>query len=91
VEENGKFTPIVVDEQGDRRYSSLTGQPLTIKELVASMKSNERYARLFDSEQQKGGGGVPPGKKAAATQSQGELSPSQKIQAGLSKNQARPK
>ncbi len=63
AEEDGKFVVHVVDAAGERRYSGVTGQPLSIKELVTGMKADPKYGRLFESEQQPGGGGggMPPG------------------------------
>lgn len=90
VEENGEFKVFVVDAQGDKRYSGVTGEPMSITELVAEMKASERYAKLFASEQ-KSGGGMPPGasQKSLGTQKPGqaELSPTEKITQGLSKGQ----
>ena len=42
IEEDGSFNVYVVDPQGDRRYSGITGQPMNIKELVMEMKANEK-------------------------------------------------
>lgn len=88
VEEDGQFQVYVVDGQGDRRYSGITGQPMTIKELVAEMKSNEKYGRLFESEAPQGQG-TPPGQQRRAGQIQtgATLTPLQKIQSGLNKGQ----
>lgn len=84
VEEDGKITTYVIDSQGDRRYSGVTGQPMTVKELVVEMKGNAKYARLFDSDQ-KGGGGTPPGAMHRKSSVEGEKRSSvQKISAGLS-------
>lgn len=89
VEEDGEFRVFVVDAQGDRRYSGVTGQPMSIKELVSEMKANEKFGRLFESEQQNGGGGTNPGStKRPAQQQRGELSSVDKIKAGLAKGQA---
>jgi hypothetical protein len=60
LEEDGKFNVYVVDSAGDKRFSGVTGQPVTIKELVAEMKGDKRFARAFDSEAPSGGG-KPPG------------------------------
>jgi hypothetical protein len=60
AEEDGKISVYVVDASGDRRYSGVTGQPMSIGELVAEMKLDKRYARGFDSEAPSGGG-MPPG------------------------------
>ncbi|QYW02109.1 virion-associated protein [Stenotrophomonas phage Sonora] len=87
VEENGEFKAQVVDGQGEVRYGS-TGSPMTIKELVGEMKSQEKYGRLFESEQQpnRGGGGFQPG--AGRTQNPGrqpaaDRSANDKISQGL--------
>ena len=56
VEEDGKFNAYVVDAQGDRRYSGVTGQPMSMKDLVLEKKGNEKYGRLFESESPAGGG-----------------------------------
>jgi len=88
VEEDGEFKVFVVDGQGDRRYSGVTGQPMTIKELVAEMKGNEKYGRLFESDNQDGGGGMPPRGGQRPPQQKGKaLSANEKIAAGLSKGQ----
>lgn len=57
TEQDGQFVPIVVAEDGQQRYSPATGTPMTIKELVADMRSKEQFGRLFDSEVQTGGTG----------------------------------
>lgn len=88
IEEDGKFQVYVVDSQGDRRYSGVTGQPMTIKELVSEMKGNEKYGRLFESEAPSGQG-TPPGqqRRTQTGTSRDQMSPLQKIQAGLNKGQ----
>ncbi len=88
VEEDGEFKVFVVDPAGDRRYSGVTGQPMTIKELVAEMKGAEKYGRLFKSEHQQGGGGMPPGGGHRPPPKPGTvLTANQKIAAGLKKQQ----
>ena len=86
-EVDGKFTVVVLDEKGDPRYSSLTGAPMTVAELVKTMKADPRYGRLFESEQQGNGGGMPPGggrrTPAQAGGTGQEKSANQKIAAGL--------
>jgi hypothetical protein len=57
IEEDGEMRVFVVDAAGDRRFSMVTGEPMTIKELVNGMKGDEKFSRLFDSET-KGGGGA---------------------------------
>lgn len=86
-EVDGKFNVVVLDEKGEPRYSSLTGAPMTVAELVKTMKADPRYGRLFESEQQGNGGGMPPGggrrTPAQAGGTGQEKSPNQKIAAGL--------
>lgn len=89
AEEDGQFKVQVVDAQGEVRYGS-TGSPMTIKELVAEMKGQEKYGRLFESEQQpnRGGGGFRPGagqQPNAGRQPAADRSPNDKIAAGLAK------
>lgn len=84
-EQDGQFQVFVVDAQGDQRYSGVTGQPMTIKELVAEMKANEKYGRLFESEAP-AGGGMLPGSGRQTTRTQGQpRSSNEKISAGLNK------
>lgn len=90
VEEDGKFVVHVVDGAGERRYSGVTGQPMTIKELVAGMKADPKYGRLFESEQQQGGGGMQPGAGTRKAPVQGATkSANDKIASGLGKGQYR--
>ena len=88
VDDNGEFKVFVVDAQGDKRFSGVTGEPMSIVELVNEMKGSDKYAKLFTSEQ-KSGGGMPPGasNKSLGTQkpNQEDLSPTDKISQGLAK------
>lgn len=84
AEEDGKISVYVVDASGDRRYSGVTGQPMSIGELVAEMKLDKRYARGFDSEAPSGGGMTPgSGKGKPPSPNGAELSPVDKIKAGI--------
>lgn len=67
---NGKLAVQVVDGAGDVRFSGVTGQPMTVTELIKEMKGQERYGRLFNSESPRGGGSLP------STTSRGPLLPS---------------
>lgn len=87
VEQDGEFKVFVVDSQGDQRYSGVTGQPMTIKELVAEMKANERYGRLFESEAPVGGGMSPRSGQTFPRQTGKTLSAHEKIVLGLAKGQ----
>lgn len=89
IEEEGKVYVAVTDEKGDRRFSGTTGEPMTVHELVAEMKSQEKYGALFTSDLPSGGGTKPgapgvggPQKKAA------DMTPKEKISAGLAKRAA---
>lgn len=85
AEEDGQFKVQVIDGAGEVRYGS-TGKPMTVMELVTEMKGQEKYGRLFESDQQKGGGGFPPGQgrqnNPAKLPAQ-ERSPVDKIAQGL--------
>lgn len=89
VEENGEFKVYVVDSAGDQRYSGVTGSPMTIKELVAEMKTNSKFGRLFESDQQQGGGGKPPGQSRTPPKPGKEMSSVDKINAGLASRSRR--
>ena len=89
-EKDGKLNVNVVDAEGNTRFGA-TGQPMTIKELVQSMKGDQEYARLFESEAPSGGGRPPttkPSNHATNQNQRDQMSPIQKIQAGLNKGQA---
>lgn len=92
VEENGDYLAFVVDASGDRRYSSVTGQPMTVKELLSEMKTQPKFARLFDSEasssQGSGGGMNPQGARQPVQGVQRALTANEKIAIGLKKQQA---
>ena len=61
VEEvEGKFQVNVIDNAGDVRYSGVTGDRMSIKELVDEMKTQGKYKPLFKS-QAPAGGGLEPG------------------------------
>lgn len=54
-EKNGRKVPVVVDEDGDRRINN-DGDDMTINELVASMREEERFKPLFKPTGSTGGG-----------------------------------
>jgi hypothetical protein len=88
AEQDGKFSVFVVDPMGDRRYSGVTGEPMSIVELVAEMKSDKRFARAFDAEAPAGGGMTPGSGKGNGRPLGGngvEKSSVDKIRAGLAK------
>lgn len=89
TEEDGKFVVQVIDTAGEPRYGA-TGSLMTIKELVAEMKANEKYGRLFESERP-GGGGKPPGsgRQPVKQVSSKEMTSAEKIAAGLANRSKR--
>jgi hypothetical protein len=91
AEEDGRFLVYVIDDGGDRRYSGVTGQPMTIAELVTEMRADPRYARAFDSDAASGGGMQPgSGKGTLRVVNQGAPKSSvDKIAAGISKGKLR--
>lgn len=92
VDSNGEYQVAVVDQAGDIRYSGVTGNPMTVRELVKEMKTQDRYAKLFASEAPNGGG-TPPGSTSRRPANQGQqdrfvrqdMSAAQKIASGLRK------
>lgn len=86
--EDGTFVVNVVDNQGEVRFNG-TGGEMTIPELVESMKSDEKYGRLFDSDVPGGTGKQPPNNSrkpvGPGSRDTKNMSPAQKIAAGLSK------
>lgn len=56
----GEFTTMVVDDKGGARVNG-KGDPLTIVELLAEMKSSEKLGRAFKASGSSGGGASPGG------------------------------
>jgi len=87
----GEVKVQVVDAGGDVRYSGVTGQPLSIKELVAEMKMTDKYGKLFASETPRGGGTAPGTTRKPTTNNGRQVAenanPISKIAAGISKGQ----
>lgn len=86
VEENGNFEVHVVKEDGSQIFSGDNpGEPMGVEEFVKSMSKSDEYGPLFKS-QAKNGGGADPSRQTHRGTSQGQqLSPTQKISAGLAK------
>lgn len=59
IEDEGKHKVQIVDAQGGPRVNG-KGEPLSVAELVAEMRQNEKYGRLFKGSGASGGG-TPPG------------------------------
>lgn len=85
VEQNGEYITRVVDKDGDPRGDGRGGF-MTIKDLVSEMKASAEYGRAFESSGSTGGGKPPSSSKSGQDALRnGELSPTQKIAAGLKK------
>lgn len=92
-DEDGDYVVRVKDPDGTYRLDA-AGNPLSIKGLVAEMKTKEEFARAFESESRGGTGSIPgstsrPQQTQRSAQGQGEMSAVDKIKAGLKKGQAR--
>jgi len=90
VEENGEFQVFVVDEGGDRRYSTTTGSAMTVAELVKEMQGQEKYGPLFKSKAPKGANTPTqgPGRIPVRVQGEEKKTPLQKIRDGLAARSA---
>jgi hypothetical protein len=59
-DENGEFSTSIVDDKGGARVNG-KGDPLTVDELLAEMKSSEKLGRAFKASGSSGGGSAPGG------------------------------
>lgn len=89
LDEEGQFNVYVVNDKNERQYSGVTGQPLTMKELVLKMKADPTYQPLFDSEAPSGGGANTnqTNFKPGSMNQKPEMNAVDKISAGLQKGQ----
>lgn len=87
VAESGEYEVRVLDSAGEVRFNG-AGNPLTVGELVTSMKADEKFARAFESETPGGGGAKPGSTSMKGTGSvrdmSAEKSATDKISSGLS-------
>lgn len=81
--DDGKFLVHVVDKAGDPRYSGATSAPMSVKELVAEIKSNNEFAPLFKSEASSGGGSPPDKRFVRKSDDGSDKTPLDKINAGI--------
>lgn len=82
----GRRVAVVIDDGGNVRFSGKTAAQMTINELVAELKSNPTYGKLFASEAREGSGhrtGEARGETRRPQQEGGNRTPVQKIAAGL--------
>lgn len=83
-ESDGQLTATVVDANGAPKYNGM-GQPMSVTELVGTMKKDKKYAALFQSEARPGGG-TPPNTSSQRAPAPGEKdtrNPTQKLSDGL--------
>lgn len=80
----GQYEVHVLDDADTRRFSGLTGEHMTIKELVGEMKADEKFGVCFASTAPEGGGTKPITPISTKPQP-GERNPQQKIADGLAK------
>lgn len=91
--EDGGYAVQVRDDQGDARFNS-SGGFMTVKDLVGEMKTQDSFSRAFEPEQAPGAGSSPGSMNRSQIMQGGpqrqasEMSPVEKIRAGLSKGQA---
>jgi hypothetical protein len=83
IEEGGKYVVRIVDAEGDPRGDSKGGF-MTIKDLVAEMKTSDSYSRAFDATGT-GGSGKQPGNGGKPNNQQQPTTAMDKIRAGLAK------
>jgi len=83
--ETGEYGVRVIGADGETRFNG-SGQPMSVSDLVGEMKTNESFARAFESESPSGSG-APAGagrRSSAPARSDGsEKTANQKITAGL--------
>ena len=89
--EDGNYSVTVLDGQGDSRFDSAGGL-MGVGGLVSEMKTQEKFARAFESESPQGSGAQPGTMQRSQIQSNmqtmQEKSPIEKIKDGLAKGQA---
>lgn len=86
IEENGVYVVRVVDKDGDPRGNH-SGGYMTIKDLVAEMKSSEVFGRAFEASGNTGGG-KPPAKSGgtpAGAPNRENMTAMDKLKMGLAK------
>lgn len=91
LEDKGEFVVRVVDAEGDPRGDGKGGF-MTINDLVKEMKASKDFGRAFEASGTNGGGKPPASssnKGSEAGRNTGDLSPIDKIKAGLAKGQLR--
>lgn len=84
-QDDGSYAVRVLDNQGNIRYNG-EGNPMTVPELVAAMKKDERFAAAFEGRVAAGGGTQSSRKtdhKQVGSSGGGEKTATQKIADGI--------
>lgn len=84
VEVDGKYVVRILDAEGDPRYNS-KGDLMTVNDLVQEFKLHKEYGKAFEPSGTSGGGTRPGTTGRTTPVNTGNLTPTQKIAAGLSK------
>ncbi len=84
IKEGEDYVVRVVDAAGDPRGNS-SGGFMTVEDLVKEMKASTTFGRAFDSDTPSGSGMKPGATQQKPGQQKRELSPTEKISAGLAK------
>lgn len=80
----GRYAVQVVDAEGDVRYSPTSGNPMTVKDLVAEMKAHPQLGLAFKSDLKGGGGALGDGaSRALHGRDLSTMTATEKIEAGL--------
>lgn len=83
IKDGEDYVVRVVDESGDPRGNA-SGGFMTVEDLVKELKGSPTFGRAFESEAP-AGGGAKPGNQGKPKPQNRELSPTEKIAAGLAK------
>lgn len=83
IKEGEEYVVRVVDDSGDPRGNAAGGF-MAVEDLVKEMKASPTFGRAFESEAPSGSG-VKPGQQGKPKPTNRELSPTEKIAAGLAK------
>lgn len=90
-EDNGEYVVRVLDDKGQIKYNG-QGNPMSVPELVETLKKDERFAAAFEGRVQ-GGGGTPASRKTdhkqVGTTAAGDKTATQKISDGLKARRSR--
>jgi hypothetical protein len=86
IQDGENFVVRVVDSAGDARSNGAGGW-MTVSDLVTEMKTQEKFAPAFKSEEKSGSGIVPGSTSKPVTRQQAEMSSTDKIADGLAKKQ----